>query len=164
MDAYFLAMMGENLKLITEALEKNKILLERGDYTGDTYEDQFIWTVSLVAVKMQLENMIEYNKERASDFRHLVLMPGKKEGRFFTVKKILVKGEENLGPQEKCITVILDPSIQDLIKRPGYLVVEKWDITQPKIYEIKEINGVKKYPYIYIKGFYSFTPEPVLED
>ncbi len=85
--------------------------------------------------------------------------------KFYTFIKLIVKGEENRGPQEKPIFIKFDKTIKGLRElRNGFLVVEHDNLIKPIFYEVKEENGKKIYPFITVKDIYSFDPETTQEE
>lgn len=73
---------------------------------------------------------------------------------YYTRMYLYVKNEENLGKQLKLIPIWFSPDI-DLSKvKEGTLVVKKDKMKKPSYYEIKEENGIKKTPYIYIQELF----------
>ena len=128
--------------------EKNKTnyILDRGRLSGDDRKQLKLDAFTSLAFEL-------YSKEVCGYWPN-----------FYTFIKVLVAGEENLGPQEKAVNLKFNPLIDTSFLSEGFLIVEKCKSKQPKIYEIKEENGVKKYPYIWIDEIYSFEPDEIPEE
>lgn len=81
---------------------------------------------------------------------------------FYTKRKMIVSGEENLGLQDKTLTVIFSSSIDITNLGTGVYVLNKNINKMPSKYTISEdSNGNKKYPYFYINEIEKFIPEGV---
>ena len=81
---------------------------------------------------------------------------------YYYKTKIYVSGEENLGPQEKAITVVFAPTIDKTNLGTWVYVLDPNKNKMPKKYTISEDeNGNKKFPYFYITEIEKFIPEGV---
>ena len=87
---------------------------------------------------------------------------GRKFRKFFTSVKIVVKGEEEQGLQEKSLTVRFDRNVDSSKFYRGILKVEDADIDIPYKWEIKskidKKTGKEKvvYPYVYVRKVASY--------
>lgn len=152
---------------------EEKIMLERGINTPEREKELWYFqTYGLAIIKTLEEFKKEMYEKKDKEFysfiiykKHMKSPDGLKEwDSFYTYKKILVKGEENRGKQEKSLGVIFD-GIDTKNLSSGFLVVRREDLIQPKIWEIVDgPNGQKWYPKIKVKEIYSFDPLPELED
>lgn len=81
---------------------------------------------------------------------------------YWTPVKIVVKGEEEKGQQEKGLKVVFSKEADKKLPvdfKGGVLEVKGENINFPFIYEIKHgDNGEDNYPFVYIKMFESITP------
>lgn len=152
---------------------EEKIMLERGINTPEREKELWYFQTYGLAIIKTLEefkkSMYEKKDKEFYSFiiykKHMKSPDGLREwDSFYTYKKILVKGEENRGKQEKSLGVIFD-GIDTKNLSSGFLVVRREDLIQPKIWEIVDgPNGQKWYPKIKVKEIYSFDPLPELED
>ena len=166
-------LIDEELELWREMQHNNNIMLERGIMTPEQKKECFYFQTFELAIIKTLEefkkDMYEKKQKEFYSFiiykKHMKSPDGSKEwDSFYTYKKILVKGEENRGKQEKSLGVIFD-GIDTKNLSSGFLVVRREDLIQPKIWEIVGgPNGQKWYPKIKVKEIYSFDPMPELED
>ena len=146
-----------------------KFKMERGRLNGEELERSKEWNSIYLVIWYSYFEFEKELKKMSEDFRAFVVFGEWREGKhglwpnFYTFKKILVKGEENKGPQEKAINLKFNPVLDISKMGPGYLVVEKCKCKQPKIYEITEDEKGKHYPYIWVDEIYSFDPFPIEE-
>ena len=81
---------------------------------------------------------------------------------YWTPVKIVVKGEEEQGPQDKGLKVVFSKEADKKLPvdfKGGTLEVKGEDVNYPFIYEIKtNEDGEDDYPFVYIKNFESITP------
>lgn len=81
---------------------------------------------------------------------------------FSAKMKLVVKGEESKGLQEKYVEVRFDESVKaDKTLKTGTIEVLEENINAPYIYEIKEVvnesgETKKRYPYIWVSKVESF--------
>ena len=166
-------LIDDDLETWREMQHEEKIMLERGINTPERERELWYFQTYGLAIIKTLEefkkNMYEKKQKEFYSFiiykKHMKSPDGSKEwDSFYTYKKILVKGEENRGKQEKSLGVIFD-GIDTKNLSSGFLVVRREDLIQPKIWEIVDgPNGQKWYPKIKVKEIYSFDPLPELED
>ena len=153
--------------------DKFDYILERGRLSG--YERQRLETESYISLALEMdakETLAQIVKNYRTNYRSYRIRGSQKPKNgggywpnFYTIIKILVAGEENLGPQEKIVNLKFNPNIKTDHLKEGFLVVEKCKCKQPRIYKITEENGIKKYPYIWIDEIYSFEEDiPEQED
>lgn len=85
---------------------------------------------------------------------------GKRRFEIFRTKmKLVVKGEEEKGKQEKWITVKFprDVNVSELSR--GLLTVKVADISFPRTYEITaDEKGNPEYPVVWVRQYKSFEP------
>lgn len=153
--------------------EKNKTnyILDRGRLSGNERKQLNLEAFTSLAFEFYSKEVLkEILKTYRSDFRAYRIRGSQKPKNgggywpnFYTFIKVLVAGEENLGPQEKAVNLKFNPLLDTSFLSEGFLIVEKCKSKQPKIYEIKEENGVKKYPYIWIDEIYSFEADEIPE-
>lgn len=93
-----------------------------------------------------------------------------KDGRsfpsYFTPVTIVVKGEEEKGPQQKCLTVRFSKEAEKKLPvdfNGGYLTAKGEDINAPYVWEKRIKDGKEYYPDVYVKGFDSIDPLPPLK-
>ena len=119
----------------------------RGSQTPKEKKDSEIWRCAVYGILEEIEYIMQkitYNFETGfysfSIKGEVVTNPdGTFWPKFYAFIKILVKGEENRGPQEKPIFIKFNRSIKGIEKlRNGFLVVEHDNLIKPPIYEIKE--------------------------
>lgn len=162
--------LNEELEIFKKEYKREEIKQSRGSLDQKQKRDSLIWAAACNGIMEELNYImqkIKYNFETGFySFSIKGEVKKNEDGslwpKFYTFIKIIVKGEENRGPQEKPIFIKFDKMIPDEeIKKlkNGFLVVEKSNFKQPPIYEIKEENGVKKYPFVTVKNIYSFDPE-----
>ena len=166
-------LIDEDLETWKELQHTNNIILDRGSLDQDQRREFELYKSFYMAIIKTLEelkkDMIEKKQKEFYSFiiykKHMKSPDGSKEwDSFYTYKKILVKGEENRGKQEKSLGVIFE-GVDTKNLSTGFLVVRREDLIQPKIWEIVEgPNGQKWYPKIKVKEIYSFDPLPELED
>ena len=166
-------LIDDDLETWREMQHEEKIMLERGINTPEREKELWYFqTYGLAIIKTLEEFKKEMYEKKDKEFysfiiykKHMKSQDGLKEwDSFYTYKKILVKGEENRGKQEKSLGVIFD-GIDTKNLSSGFLVVRREDLIQPKIWEIVDgPNGQKWYPKIKVKEIYSFDPLPELED
>lgn len=140
----------------------------RGSQTPKEKKDSEIWRCAVYGILEEIEYIMQkitYNFETGF---YSFSIRGKIETnddgtiwpKFYAFIKIIVKGEENRGLQEKPIFIKFDKTIKDIKKLTnGFMVVEHDKMIKPIIYEIKEENGKKIYPFVTVKEIYSFDPE-----
>lgn len=75
---------------------------------------------------------------------------------YFTDVMIVVKGEEDKGPQRKTITVKFAEGVKtsDLVR--GYLTCDEKDVDLPFKYQVLEKDGKPSYPIIYIRKYENY--------
>ncbi|MBR3210090.1 MAG: hypothetical protein IKF82_07515 [Bacilli bacterium] len=148
--------------------EAEELKLTRGKQTPKEARDSDIWHCAALGILEEINYIMEkitYNfKTGFYSFSIKGEVVENEDGsiwpKFYTFIKILVKGEENKGPQEKPIFIKFNKTIKGLKNlKNGFLVVEKSNFIKPPIYEIKEENGVKKYPFVTVNEIFSFDPE-----
>lgn len=98
----------------------------------------------------EIKLLLKSKKKKSKD--------GKQQFRtFFTDVMILVKGEEDKGPQKKTITVKFadDVKTKDLVR--GLITCDEKDIDLPFKYQIlKKDDGKDSYPIIYIRAIKNY--------
>lgn len=140
---------------------KALIFLKRGRVGLERQKMDF-WYWCVRACKMELDYIREGVKNLQMEYYAMTIKckteesNGKKWTHYWTIQKFLVKGEENKGYQHKTITIKFDKSIDTSKLTNGFLIVHKSNIIKPKIYEIKEENGKKIYPFLFVKEIYCF--------
>ena len=81
---------------------------------------------------------------------------------YWTPVKIVVKGEETKGAQEKGLTIRFSKEADKKLPvdfKGGILEVKGEHINFPYVYEIKRgEDGEDDYPFVYIKDFDAITP------
>lgn len=81
---------------------------------------------------------------------------------YWTPVKIVVKGEEEKGQQEKGLTIRFSKEADKKLPvdfKGGILSVKGENVIMPFIYEIKHgEDGEDDYPFVYIKDFDAITP------
>lgn len=165
-----LDLIREDQEFFNDEEKKAEFFLKRGKMPLLKSRQIDFWLWCAKACQMELEQLEEGVKILKMEYYAITIRgsieenaEGKKWPKFWTVLKFIVKGEENKGYQDKAISLKFDKSIDWTKLGGGFLVVHKSNIYKPKIYEIKEENGKKIYPYVFIKEIYSFDPEPVFE-
>ena len=86
---------------------------------------------------------------------------GKSFDSYFTPVEIVVKGEEEKGPQQKGLTLNFSKEADKKLPvnfNGGVLEVKGENVIMPFVYEIKQKDGRDVYPNVYIKDFESITP------
>ena len=78
----------------------------------------------------------------------------------FTVKVlIIIKGEEDKGPQPKWITAKFDKSIKtDEIRGLAWVYFPADACQKPRLYDVIEVDGKKKYPYAFFSAIDHIEP------
>jgi len=173
MDRFIKNYLLNDYRYFEQQLIKYNNMSIRGNYTKDQLRILSYCQLSCYSIKeyihfLRVESLKDY-KLNYEGFRIRGKQQPRQDGQgfwpnFYTIMKIIVKGEENLGPQEKIVNLKFAPTVDTSYLREGYLTVEKCKRTKPKIYEIK-INekGQKVYPYIWIEEIFSFNPDQPLE-
>lgn len=162
--------LSEEIKYFKNEYKIEELKQKRSSLDQQQKRDSLIWATACNGILEELNYImqkINYNFETGFySFSIKGEVKTNEDGslwpKFYTFIKIIVKGEENRGPQEKPIFIKFDKMIpnEEIKKlRNGFLVVEKSNFIKPPIYEIKEENGVKKYPFVTVKNIYSFDPE-----
>ena len=81
---------------------------------------------------------------------------------YWTPVKIVVKGEEDKGEQEKGLKVVFSEEADKKLPakfKGGIIELKGEDVNYPFIYQIKEKeNGEPDYPFVYIINFDSIKP------
>lgn len=89
---------------------------------------------------------------------------------FFTPVKIVVKGEEEKGEQDKTLTVRFSESATKKLPvgfKGGIIECKGENVNAPYVYEIKTVKDEKTgedkpdYPFVYIKDIETVTDLPV---
>lgn len=86
---------------------------------------------------------------------------GKSFDSYFTPVEIVVKGEEEKGPQQRGLTLNFSKEADKKLPvnfNGGILEVKGENVIMPFVYEIKQKDGRDVYPNVYIKDFESITP------
>lgn len=139
--------------------------LKRTRGSSYSYEDRFSSDAALAMMLYSRQIMLDLKElevEKENDIMTIycdnrVDKDGKPYKVFFTYRKVIVEGEENKGWQFKSLTVKFDKNNVDTDNLDnGYLVYQIDECTIPKYYKIKEENGIKKYPYIWIPRVLNF--------
>ena len=164
-------LINSEIKYFEAEIKKATFFLNRGKLTSSQKFTNDLWLTSCYACKFELEQLKEDIKSLKMEYYAMAIRgkietneDGSQWAKLYTFLKFIVKGEENRGYQEKPILLKFDKSKIDITKLgAGFLVVHKSNISVPKIYEVKEENGKKLYPFIYVREIESFTPEPVFE-
>ena len=162
--------LNEEIEIFKKEYKIEELKQNRGSLDQQQKKDSLIWAAACSGIMEELNYIMQkitYNFETGFySFSIKGEVKTNDDGslwpKFYTFIKIIVKGEENRGPQEKPIFIKFDKMISDEeIKKlkNGFLVVEKSNFIKPPIYEIKEENGIKKYPFVTVKNIYSFDPE-----
>ena len=168
MQTFIEKILNEEKKYFSNELKIEQIKQDRGSLSAKEKKDSLIWTAACSGILEEINYIMQkitYNFETGfysfSIKGEVVTNPdGTIWPKFYAFIKILVKGEENRGPQEKPIFIKFNRSIKGIEKlRNGFIVVEHDNLIKPPIYEIKEENGKKEYPFITVKDIYSFDPE-----
>lgn len=81
---------------------------------------------------------------------------------YYTPVKIVVKGEESKGEQEKTLKVVFSKEADKKLPvdfKGGIVEAKGTDVNYPFVYEIKKTEeGKDDYPFVYIKDFIEVTP------
>ena len=81
---------------------------------------------------------------------------------YYTKMKIIVKGEESKGKQEKYLTVKFRKEVNTQGIKRGYLIINNPDnLNAPFIYSIEkdEETGKDVYPCVWVRGFDEYVEE-----
>ena len=108
--------------------------------------------------KEVLKDMKDLNGNN-TDFEYLQLFKDKKSDklRFFVWLPVIVEGEEFKGFQNKPISVVFDKSLDiSEIDEVGTILIDRKIVNIPKYYKIREVNGFKNYPYIFITSYIKY--------
>ena len=81
---------------------------------------------------------------------------------YYTKMKIIVKGEESKGKQEKYLTLKFRKEVNTQGIKRGYLIINNLnDLNAPFIYSIEkdEETGKDVYPCVWVRGFDEYVEE-----
>lgn len=81
---------------------------------------------------------------------------------YYTKMKLIVKGEESKGKQEKYLTVKFRKEVNTQAIKRGYLIINNSDnLNAPFIYSIEkdEETGKDVYPCVWVRGFDEYVEE-----
>lgn len=168
MQTFIERLLAEEKNYFLNEKKIEELKMTRGDQTPKERRESDIWHSVAIGVLEEINYIMEkitYNfKTGFYSFSIKGEVVKNQDGslwpKFYAFIKILVKGEENRGPQEKPIFIKFDRTIKGIQNlKNGFLVVEKSNFIKPPIYEIKEENGKKIYPFVTVKDIFSFDPE-----
>ena len=122
--------------------------------------------IAAYTMRIQTKIIKKELEEKMNDLIYLIIYKVYNEKRqkwsYYFKRRLYVSGEENLGLQEKTITVVFANNIDKDKYGTGVYVLDSTKHQLPKKYTISiDENGNKKYPYFYISEIENYYPEGV---
>lgn len=136
------------------------MIIERGSYSSDsTIHDEALYALIIQYVYKEVLQDMKDLKGNETNYEYIQLFrdPKSEKLRFYTWLPMIVIGEEFKGWQTKAINVVFAKDLDTSeITDVGTILIDTNVVKIPKVYEIKEVDGHKKYPYIYINQYVKY--------